>query len=108
MRAIAGRVTENDVALAACAIAASRADGTASFDEMRHKVPSIVPLSAADRRQSITRHNEELWEQLMRNIKSHDKEPGNFIHDGYLQHVRRVGYRITDAGRRYLDARRYR
>jgi hypothetical protein len=108
MRAIAGRVTENDVALAACAIAASRADGTASFDEMRRKVPGIVALSTADRRQSVTRRNEELWEQLMRNIKSHDKEPGNFIHDGYLQHVRRVGYRITDAGRRYLDARRHR
>lgn len=43
-----------------------------------------------------------MWEQQMRNIKSHDKEDDNFIFKGLLIHVPRVGYKITDLGRRFL------
>lgn len=43
-----------------------------------------------------------MWQQLVRNIKSHDKSPGNFIADGYLAHVPNVGYRITGLGEQFL------
>ncbi len=46
-----------------------------------------------------------MWHQLVRNIKSHDKVPGNFINEGYLISIPRVGYRISDSGRAFLEKR---
>ena len=101
---IAGRVTENEVAFAACQIAASMTSGIATFRRMKRDIPNHLSLSAGDRAQSETRPNEELWEQLIRNIKSHSDQPGNYICEGYLQHVPRVGYRITPAGRHRVQS----
>ena len=102
-RAQAGRVTENEVAFAACQVAAAQPNGVASFHRMKREIPNHLQLSPADQVQSQTRPNEELWEQLIRNIKSHSESDGNYIHEGYLDHVRRVGYQITPAGRRHLQ-----
>ena len=102
----AGRVTENEVAFAACRVAAASSNGVATFYRMKREIPNILPLSAADRAQSQTRPNEELWEQLIRNIKSHSDTEGNYIHEGYLAHVPRVGYQITPAGRQRIEAGR--
>lgn len=101
------RVTEADVALATLQIAASRPNGTASFRRLKKELPNYLKLSAEDQAQSMTRPNEELWEQLIRNIKSHSDTPGNVICEGYATHVPRVGYRITDSGRRYLKSKGY-
>ena len=100
----AGRVTENEIAFAACQVAATQPNGVASFSRMKKEIPSYLHLSSQDRVQSQTRPNEELWEQLIRNIKSQSASDGNYIHDGYLQHVPRVGYRITPAGRQHIQA----
>ena len=96
------RVTEADVAFATLQIAVGRPDGVATFHRLRKELPIYLDLSVADRAQSETRPNEELWEQLIRNIKSHSDVPENIICEGYATHVPRVGYRITDQGRRYL------
>jgi len=98
----AGRVTETNVAIAVLRIAEQRADGLATFARIKKDAPALLNLSAADQRQSDTRPNEEVWEQLIRNIKSHYEAEGNFIAEGYLVHVPRAGYRITDAGRAHL------
>lgn len=94
------RVTENDVAFAIVQIAKARPDGVATFARCKREVPLHLHLSAGDRRRSETRPNEEMWEQLIRNIKSHYDQEGNYICEGYLTHISRVGYRVTDAGRR--------
>lgn len=94
------RVTENEVALAACQVAAAQQSGVASFARLKREIPNHLRLSAADQVQSLTRPNEEMWEQLIRNIKSHSGVPGNYINDGYLEHVPKVGYRVTPAGKR--------
>jgi len=94
------RVTENQVALAVCKIAAGQQNGVASFARLKRDIPGILRLSAADQATSQTRPNEEMWEQQIRNIKSHHDAPGNYINDGYLVHVPRVGYEVTAAGRR--------
>lgn len=94
------RVTENQVALAVCQVAAATHDGVASFARLKREIPNHLRLSAADRVQSVTRPNEEMWEQQIRNIKSHSKAEGNYINDGYLEHVPKVGYRVTPSGRR--------
>lgn len=94
------RVTENQVAFAIVQIAKNRPDGIATFDLRRKEVPNYVKLSLDDQAQSQTRPNEELWEQLIRNIQSHHNSAGNYIREGYLIHVPDVGYQVTDAGKR--------
>lgn len=97
-----GEITEEDVARIAVAIGAERADGIASYSALRREVPRRYALSAMDMVQSITRPREKIWEQKIRNIKSHYEAEGNFIYEGYLTHVPRIGYRVTDFGRRSL------
>ncbi len=97
------RVTETDVAVAVLRIANQQPNDIATFDQIRCEAPGLLNLSTGDRRQSNERPNEQMWEQLIRNIKSHDKTKGNFICEGYLVHVWGVGYRITDAGRAHLE-----
>lgn len=94
------RVAENQVALAVCQIAAGLQGGVASFARLKREIPNHLRLSADDRATSTTRPNEEMWEQQIRNIKSHSNAPGNYIYEGYLIHVPRVGYEVTPTGRR--------
>jgi hypothetical protein len=99
MAKLANRVTENQVAFAIVQIAKTAPSGVASFSRCKREVPNHINLSAADRAGSLTRHNEAVWEQLIRNIKSHYNVPGNYLHEGYLKHVPRVGYEVTNSGR---------
>ncbi len=99
------RVTEAEISIAALRIAAKQKNGLATFSRLKKEIPDYVNLSAGDQAQSITRPNEELWEQLVRNIKSHSKTFRNILHEGYAIHVSRRGYQITDSGRRYLKSK---
>ena len=92
------RVTEDDIAVAVVKIAAKQIDKVATFDILRNEIPGQVALSTEDRAPSETREGEELWEQLVRNIKSHSEVEGNFIYEGYLEHLPRTGYRATQLG----------
>lgn len=92
-------ITENEVAAIVIDIACEQANGVATYDMIRSEVPKRYNLSAEDLVWSDTRPNEQMWEQKMRNIQSHHAAEGNFIHDGYLEHVARRGYRVTMHGR---------
>ena len=98
-----GEITEDQIAMIAMAVGAERLDGIASYSALRKEVPKRHRLSPMDLMQSQTRKREKIWEQRIRNIKSHFESEGNFIHDGYLTHVPRVGYRVTPLGRELLD-----
>src|SRR5262245_44115518 len=95
-----GRVTENEVAFAIVQIAKQNPNEIATFDQCREGVPDHLNLGPADLAQSPTRPNEKLWEQQIRNIQSHHDQPGNYIYEGYLVHVRGVGYQVTEPGKR--------
>lgn len=95
-------ITEEEVARLAVEIAAEQEDGVATFDCLRKEIPRRYRLSAGDLRRSITRPNEPMWEQRIRNIQSHHDTQGNFIYEGYLEHVPRTGYRVTELGQRLL------
>jgi len=84
---------ENDIARGVVQIASANR-GLCTFKRAYKEIPNYVRLSASNTGPSVTRPGEPMWHQLVRNIKSHDKVPGNFIHDGHLVHVRGVGYRI--------------
>jgi hypothetical protein len=84
---------ENDIARGVVQIAAANG-GLCTFRRAYREIPAYVPLSAANLAPSVKRPGEPMWHQLVRNIKSHDSTPGNFIHQGRLTHVPRVGYRV--------------
>jgi hypothetical protein len=98
-------VTEEEVAFATCIIADQQSDGIGRFARLKREVPNHVKLSASDLAPSKTRKWEPTWEQKIRNIKSHSPDEGNYIYEGYLTHVPRIGYKITDKGRRLLRSR---
>jgi hypothetical protein len=100
MASKAGEITEEEVARLTVQIAAEQPNGVASLARLRREIQLRFNLSSEDLKQSVTRPNEAIWEQKIRNIKSHFKAHGNFICEGYLEHVPRVGYRVTELGKR--------
>lgn len=84
-------------------IAAAHPEGIASFRRCRSQIPIMVELTASDLAPSSTRPGEPMWHQIVRNIKSHDKEDNNYIARGYLEHLPKRGYRITRSGRLHLE-----
>lgn len=84
---------ENDIARGVVQIAQGNG-GLCTFKRAYREIPNHVNLSGANTAPSVTRPGEPMWHQLVRNIKSHDSTPGNFIHNGRLIHIPRVGYRI--------------
>jgi hypothetical protein len=96
-----GEITEDEVAL--IAIAVGMEHPYASYSALRKEVPKRHRLSTMDLQQSIKRPREKMWEQKIRNIKSHYKSEGNFIFAGYLTHVPRVGYKVTEKGRKLMS-----
>lgn len=97
-----GRSSEEEISEAVLRILAGRPNGEATIEYLKRRVPSVISLTDGDRQQSVTRPNEELWEQLVRNIVSHKATEGNYIAEGYLTAPSRGRLRITDAGRRKI------
>lgn len=93
------RSSETDIAFGVLIVAAFQPTGFASFHRLKIEIPNHVRLSHFDTTESIMRPNEEMWVQQLRNMIAHRSEPGNFIHDGYLVHIPRVGFQITPSGR---------
>ncbi len=79
-------------------IAAKMPGNVATFDDLRREIPNYVPLDDDDRKLSLTRANEEVWEQRVRNIVSHRATKGNIIHDGLATSVPGNGIKITASG----------
>jgi hypothetical protein len=42
-----------------------------------------------------------MWEQRVKNLKSHEKTPG--IAEGFVEHIGRGLYRLTEAGQLHLE-----
>lgn len=92
------RTTEPELSEVALQLMAERRDGRASFQDLIRLIPTRLALTAEDRQPSPTRPNEEIWEQRVRNIKSHDTAFGNIIAEGYAVSIA-GGLEITPAGR---------
>jgi len=63
-------------------------------------MPAFMNFADDDNELSGTRPGETLWHQQVRNIKSH--HDNGALQNGYLVHVPRTGYRITERGRQHL------
>ena len=95
--------TEAEISEAVLKILAASKTGEAKLSVLKKLVPNVVTLSADDLAQSETRPNEPMWEQRLRNIKSHAPIEGNYIREGYLTAPSRGVLRITDAGKRRVS-----
>lgn len=84
-------------------ILAAHPYGRASHGSLRKEIIKNVTLTPEDLAPSTTRPGEQMWQQIVRNITSHHKTPGNYVHDGYLKRVFR-GLAITDSGRKKIGA----
>jgi Mrr N-terminal domain len=96
------RTSEAEISKAVLRILSDSTNGEATTRQLISKIPNVVVLTAGDRQQSDTRENEELWEQIVRNIVSHKTTQGNVIAEGFVNRPSRGKLRITDAGRRHL------
>lgn len=102
---VMSRATEDDIALCVARIAKGRIDKLCTFSRARSTIPGMIKLSKGDLEKSLTRPNEPMWHQLIRNIKSHDGADGNWIDRGFLEHVKGRGYRITPTGENHLKSK---
>ncbi len=98
------RITESQVGIAVLNILAARPNGEATVEVLKVELPKHITLSADDQTGSVTRTNEEIWEQQVRNLKSHETTVGNIFHEGYVKVVARGVWQITPVGRLHIAA----
>jgi hypothetical protein len=101
------KTTESVLGMAVMRVLAGEKKGDATVRVLVKKVPNFVNLSVEDKAPSLTRPLEEMWEQRVRNLKSHDKTEGNVIAEGLVEHVSRGKYRLTDAGWQLMKKKGY-
>ena len=97
------KTSEPALGLAVMQVLASQPNGTASVRTLIKHVPENVRLTEQDREVSEKRPNEQMWEQRVRNLKSHDKAAGNVIGEGFVDRPKRGTYRLTEAGWLHLQ-----
>jgi len=97
------KTSEPALGLAVMEVLAGEPNNEATVRTLIREVPNHVALTAEDHQQSDTRPNEEMWEQRVRNLKSHGTTPGNVIAEGFVEHIAKGRYRLTEAGRLHLQ-----
>jgi hypothetical protein len=96
------RTSEQEISVAVLRICADAPDGKAKIASLKKQIPDYINLTADDLAGSPTRPNEAVWEQIVRNIVSHRKVPGNVIAEGFAEHSP-GSITITQAGRLHLN-----
>ena len=96
------RIAEDEIGMAVLNILTTRPRGRATVRQLIEEVPKHVSLSPEDQTESSTRSKEEVWEQKVRNLKSHGTRPGNIFHEGFVVQVSRGLWEITGIGRRHV------
>jgi len=92
------KTSETAFGLAVMQALAGEQGGEATVRTLIKRVPNYLNLTEEDQRPSETRQHEQVWEQRVRNLKSHDKTVGNVIGEGYVSQVGRGRYRLTEVG----------
>ena len=92
------KTSEPKLGMAVMQVLAASPDGEATVRTLIKDVPNYVKLTAQDKEQSPTRPAEQMWEQRVRNLKSHYRTNGNVINEGFVAHIGSGRYRLTKAG----------
>ncbi|MGV2977977.1 hypothetical protein AB1P65_21165 [Roseibium alexandrii] len=96
------RTTENEFAEIVLTILLTAPNGQMLYSELIEEIPNHLVLTSEDQVQSDTRDQEQVWEQRVRNITSHQKASTNYINLGYLEPIE-SGLKITALGRQRLQ-----
>jgi hypothetical protein len=82
-----GRIGEADIGPHVLAIIDVQPNREISTTKLIEELRSRIPLTAEDQEQ-LDGRNDDRFSQIVRNIKSHKKTPGNLIHDGHLIEIK--------------------
>ena len=96
------RTTEGELSWVVLKILYESSTGEMSIHDLVREIPQHTKLTPEDQEPSQTREGEEMWEQRVRNIQSHHETTGNYIAEGFLEHIK-GGLRITETGRLHFQ-----
>jgi hypothetical protein len=102
-RPAADRLQESEARMLALKIAAKSKNHYATMHDIRRELPKLYPLSSSDMRKSPTRPNEQLWQQIVRNVVSHEGAATSLFRRG-LAIREGPGIKATVAGLSYLKS----
>lgn len=102
MSRLAGRLEESEVNRVVLQILANQPNGRALVRTIRKETPKYIKLTLGDRADSFTRRNEQLWEQQVRNLRSHQMNSGNIFREGFVISPRRGVWELTHSGWAYV------
>ena len=80
------KTSERKLGLAVMRILAASPDREATVRTLIKQAPDYIKLTAEDKEPSLTRPGEQMWEQRVRNLKSHYKVRGTLSAKG-LWHI---------------------
>ncbi len=95
------RLREPEARILALRIAAKRPNREAETTYIKDQVPKYITLTAADLKPSKTRTTEQMWQQIVGNVVSHQNVSTSIFKKGYATRMR-SGIRVTEAGVAYL------
>jgi hypothetical protein len=102
MRPVQDRLREPEARILALKIAAASSDGVVTTKNLKNLVPNYFELSAKDRERSQTRSHEQIWQQIVGNVISHQDTPQGPFKRGFAKRTK-TGLAITERGRAYLN-----
>jgi hypothetical protein len=86
-----------------CLKIASQCEGhEASMSYIKSQIHKFTNFSKRDLRLSPTRENEPMWQQIIRNVISHESTKTGIFHRGLARKTKK-GIKVTDDGLRYLE-----
>jgi hypothetical protein len=85
-------------------VARSKPNGIATTTQLKEEIGKYVTLTPQDLAQSKTRGNEQMYQQIVGNIISHEKSQTNIFARGLAVYTG-DGIQITQAGRDFLQKR---
>jgi len=91
----AGRVGEADLRADVIAVLNEQPRREIRTSKLIKELRGRIKLSAEDQ-EILAGRNDDRFSQIVRNIKSHKKSPGNLIYEGVLEAVPR-GFRLREA-----------
>ncbi|WP_141504838.1 hypothetical protein [Rhizobium sp. L9] len=97
------RLRESEARILVLKIAASFEGHTAPTSAIKKKVPDFYQLSSRDLEWSATRKNEQMWQQIVGNVKVHHAGASSIFSRGWAERTA-DGIRVTAAGILYLKS----
>jgi hypothetical protein len=98
------RTPESEMRIAALQVAWSKPNGIATTTQLKEEIGKYVDLTPEDLKQSKTRRNEQMYQQIVGNIISHLDSQNNIFARGLAVYTG-DGIQITQAGRDLLRRR---